>query len=119
MKIQVKIKHDRFSAKGGESSKVLDIVCRRCNNIVLVYQKDGQGPLLRCYLDRIIYPETYKKLRRFRSVRGVPRLSCNDCDAIMGKPVRYWSTTGQAHRLAFKMIQPSFKKRASTQVRIK
>lgn len=114
MKIPVKLKKDRYSARRGGSSKALDIYCRRCNSIVIVYQKDGPGPLLRCYVDRIIYPKEYKQNIRDGKLE---KLTCNDCDAIMGLPIRY-KEHGE-DRLAFNMVKSAFKKKISTSVRIK
>jgi hypothetical protein len=117
MKIPVKLKRDRFSARRGGVSKALDIHCGGCGNVVLIYQKDGAGPLLMCYADRIIYPEVYKKLKNSKSVKDMPKLICNDCDAVMGLPTRY-REHGE-NRLAFKMISSAFRKRTSVQVKIK
>jgi ribosomal protein S27E len=39
MKTEYKLKHDGFRKVRGGSAKVLDIICAKCKNKVLVYQK--------------------------------------------------------------------------------
>ncbi len=115
MKIKVKFKEDLFSKRRGGTSKALDIFCKNCGNLVLIYQKDGSGPLLRCYVDRILYPKNYLH-KKIKYVRQMPKFTCNDCDALIGIPIRY-RRHGE-NRLAFNMIKGSFKKRISTQVKL-
>ncbi|MEL7432083.1 MAG: hypothetical protein AAGI90_06130 [Chlamydiota bacterium] len=43
---------NHFTTKRGEPTFIL-ILCGKCQNQLLVYQKDGLGLLKRCYLDRI------------------------------------------------------------------
>jgi hypothetical protein len=120
MKILVKLKKDRFSARRGGGSKLLDIFCARCNDVVIIYQKDGPGPLLRCYVDRIVYPLEYAQLHKSKEIRLVkelPKLMCNDCNALIGVPTRY-KEHGE-DRLAFNMISTAFKKKTSDNVKIK
>jgi ribosomal protein S27E len=120
MKIRVKLKRDRFSARRGGGSKLLDIFCARCGNVVIVYQKDGPGPLLRCYVDRIVYPVEYSHLHKSKEIRlinDLPRLTCNDCGAVIGIPTRY-KEHGE-DRLAFNVLRLAFKKKMSDSVGIK
>lgn len=112
----IKLKKDRFSTRRGGTSEVLGICCRGCGNLVIIYQKDGPGPLQRCYVDRIIYPNRYKKLQRFKSAKELPKLRCGSCDAVIGIPMRY-RKHGE-NRLAFRMMHSLFKKRKSTKVRM-
>ncbi len=115
MMIRVKLKRDRFSARRGGGSKALDVFCNKCNNVVIIYQKDGPGPLLRCYADRIIYPKHYLS-EGISYVKEMPKLVCNDCNAVIGIPTRY-KEHGE-DRLAFNMIKAAFKKKVSKQVRV-
>ncbi len=108
MKIRVKLRKDKFSARRGGGSKVLDIYCKRCNNMIMIYQKDGHGRLERCYMDRIIYPSGYQSLEE---------LICNDCEAVVGEPMVF-KKHGE-NRPAFNMIQNAFRKKASTHVEIR
>jgi DNA-directed RNA polymerase subunit M/transcription elongation factor TFIIS len=115
MKIRVKFKKDRFSKRRGGTSKALDIFCKKCSNLVLIYQKDGPGPLLRCYVDRILYPKNSIP-KNIKYVKQMPKLTCDDCGALIGTPMRY-RRHGE-NRLAFNMVKASFKKRISTQVKL-
>jgi len=53
--IQGKFKRDQFSYnRGGKWQRILEIRCSHCQHRIFHYQKDGAGPLMRCYLDRVI-----------------------------------------------------------------
>jgi hypothetical protein len=78
---------------------MLDIQCLRCNRSVIYYQKDGPGRLLRCYLDRIHYPESIKNRQYERfNVRTSPLLRCV-CSAAIGTPMIYQSENRPAYRM--------------------
>lgn len=44
---------DSYKKNRGGWSRILLVSCTNCNFKLFYYQKDGQGPLKRCYLDRI------------------------------------------------------------------
>jgi len=67
--------------KYGGSSVVYIIHCPNCLSNLFEYQKDGNGPLLRCYKDRIIF--TYDDL--IISVSGT--LMCKKCDTSISSPM--------------------------------
>ncbi len=113
MQIRVKLKKDRFSARRGGGTKVLNIFCSACGNLVLIYQKDGSGPLLRCYSDRIFYLKKYM-VKDLGYVREMPKLICSKCDTLIGVPTRY--KKHNENRLAFKMVSASFKKKRNTNI---
>ncbi|HEV3269187.1 MAG TPA: hypothetical protein VGZ69_00880 [Candidatus Rhabdochlamydia sp.] len=60
--------------------KLYKILCEGCENLVLIYQKDGPGNLIRCYKDRIHYP----KREATASV-----LSCSECKKVIGTNMIY------------------------------
>lgn len=49
-----KLVNDKYRLDRGGWSRILAINCKSCNMFLYYYQKDGKGPLKRCYLDRII-----------------------------------------------------------------
>ena len=51
---KVVFKNDRYKKARGGYSRLLSISCRKCDEPICYYQKDGQGNLRRMYLDRII-----------------------------------------------------------------
>ena len=53
----VKFKSDKYRKARGNYSRFLNVLCEHCGAKILVYQKDGPGPLKRLYLDRIFAPE--------------------------------------------------------------
>lgn len=62
---------------------MLDLTCAHCKTHVMLYQKDGPGPLIRCYLDRIHEP---KELINLHEVKDPPQeLKCPSCYATLGK----------------------------------
>lgn len=105
---EFKLKRDRFSNVKGGNSKVLDIICTKCNSVALVYQKDGVGALHRCYLNRIIAPEEYERLQHNNSIdkSNTPKLLCGNCGEQMGVPMRH-----EDGRLAFRLIPGKFSRK--------
>jgi len=103
-------KKDRYSKSRGGNSNFLDIYCSKCNQHLLLYQKDGHGSLLRLYLDRIFYPEELVLLyQQCSEKKDVPNLSCNHCNNLIGVPMVYLSE----QRLAIKLIHGTFIKKKS------
>ncbi len=96
--------YDAYTSRRGEP-KMLEISCRRCNDYVMDYQKDGPGRLLRCYLDRIHAPSRLKERQYERfDVRTSPLLKCAYCKSTIGIPMIYASED----RPAYRMLQDSF-----------
>ncbi len=60
---------------------MLAMTCGQCKAYIMSYQKDGPGPLMRCYLDRIHHPEELEQ----RS----PKLVCLECGVVVGSPMMY------------------------------
>lgn len=108
-------KHDRYTARRGKP-KMIEIHCRHCNHYLMTYQKDGEGNLLRCYLDRIHAPEELQKLqnRRF-DVNDFPSLRClnRKCQSKIGIPMDYQFKDFKTQKIterrsAYKLIQGRF-----------
>ena len=66
----LKLKKDNFRRSRGGYSRLLNLFCRKCEKLVLVYQKDGHGKLLRFYLDRILSPEDFINLHYNYNLTG-------------------------------------------------
>lgn len=49
----MEFKDDKYRKSRGGYSRFLDIRCRKCNETICVYQKDGPGNVRRMYVDRI------------------------------------------------------------------
>jgi hypothetical protein len=91
--------YDRYTARRG-IPKMLDIHCNECGDILIKYQKDGPGRLLRCYLDRIHAPISLKGLQYERfDIKTSPYLSCEYCRLIIGKPMIYAPESRPAYHL--------------------
>jgi len=73
-----KLKKDQYRSARGGYSRFLNIYCKKCNGHVLLYQKDGAGPLKRLYVDRIIAPNTEASL-----------LICDHCKLLLATPYIY------------------------------
>lgn len=69
---------------------MLCIFCVTCNTFLMCYQKDGPGPLLRCYLDRIHFPEDLNKRQCEKFCKSTaPKLECKSCHTVIGVPILY------------------------------
>jgi hypothetical protein len=100
-------KNDVYLTARGGTTKFYSIFCQGCRQWVLYYQKDGPGPLLRIYLDRIHSPANLSELQNEYSVttvEDVPELKCSTCMQVLGTPVIY----EPENRLAFQMIPQTF-----------
>ena len=101
-------------AKGGMTT-VYDIHCNTCNERIFVYQKDGKGNILRCYLDRILYPEQLAKLseQHYTKVNDVPNLHCPSCETLIATPIKR-----KNGRIAYRMI-PGYFHKTFTKMKVK
>jgi ribosomal protein S27E len=82
-------KKDKYRKARGDYSRLLNVYCRKCENLILVYQKDGPGNLRRLYLDRIC-----ESTAKIKSV-----LKCAKCGEILGTPYLYPKEKRPAFRL--------------------
>lgn len=87
--LMLKIKRDKFRRARGGNSRFLNIYCANCKEFILLYQKDGPGPLKRLYLDRIFEPEQLAKWQELDDIKDVPNLVCPDCKTVIGTPYIY------------------------------
>lgn len=74
------------TARGGESALLL-VLCRQCAQHLFLYQKDGPGPLLRCYVNRI-----HPRRSAAPGAHGQQSLDshrCPHCDATYGHDITY------------------------------
>ena len=85
-----KFKKDKYREARGNYSRLLNVSCRKCNNLVAVYQKDGPGDLRRLYLDRIFTPRLNKDIKI---------LKCSKCKEILGTFYIYPKENRKAFRL--------------------
>lgn len=61
---KVEFKKDKYRENRGGYSRFLEIKCESCRNFLALYQKDGQGPLRRMYIDRIFSPQNLVNLQK-------------------------------------------------------
>lgn len=102
------IRDKHFKARGS-TAKFLEVVCKSCDDPVILYQKDGTGRLLRCYLDRIFEPPKYAELQdKVATTDDMPNLCCMGCDEAIGVPMRHIDG-----RLAFRLRPGAYYKRKS------
>ncbi len=98
MEKKFKIKKDKYKSSRGGYSRLLDVCCQKCNNKVLVYQKDGPGNLRRLYMDRIFSPDILTELHK-KDIKKIAPLKCNKCSFIMGMPYIYTKEKRKAFRV--------------------
>jgi ribosomal protein S27E len=102
-------KRDKYKSSRGGYSRMLNIHCRKCENIVAVYQKDGPGNLRRMYMDRIFKPEELTNLQNV-NLKDIPFLKCQKCGEILGTPYIYQ----KEERKAFRIYQDAIIKKIKT-----
>ena len=84
-----KFKRDQYMRSRG-TPQMLYICCSSCNTYLMCYQKDGPGPLKRCYIDRIFHPEYLEKIHKEPfSKNDCPHLICTHCHTEIGYPIIY------------------------------
>jgi len=85
-----KFKNDQYKKTRGGYSRFLNIFCESCGTHLLLYQKDGPGPLKRMYMDRILAPKILHKTQNF---------ICQHCKKIIGTFFTYKKENRPAIRL--------------------
>jgi len=80
-------KKDEYSKARNSYSRIINVLCRKCKQVVLVYQKDGPGNLRRLYFDRIYDPKALTHLEK-NKINEVSTLKCK-CGVILGTPYIY------------------------------
>lgn len=101
------LKNDTYRKTRGGYSRFLDIYCSNCKNHILLYQKDGQGPLKRLYLDRIFAPDNLTFFHLTGDIKKIPNLICPNCHSHIGTLYKY----PKEKRLAFLLSPISFIKK--------
>jgi len=91
-------KNDKYRKARGGYSRLLNINCESCGKFLLLYQKDGHGPLKRVYIDRIIKPEGSGKNKQ---------LVCKSCKKVVGTLYIY----EKEKRLAYRLYQDAVTKK--------
>ncbi len=81
---------------------MMEISCSECGQYLITYQKDGPGPLKRCYWDRIHAPMEMSKLEE--KVDQPEEFSCPSCNLLVGKKIFY----KKEPRMAFALIEGTF-----------
>ncbi len=106
--LDIEIVRDRYAKERGPSM-LLEISCSQCKTPIMIYQKDGEGRLLRTYLDRIRYPEKLVEEvsnTNFNNKNAKMNLACPNCHQVIGVPMIY----EREKRPAFRMLHGTFSK---------
>jgi len=104
----VKMKNDRYRKARGGKAFMIKLFCL-CGAEVLHYQKDGDGKLKRCYLNRIFGPAHIEKLQHdptYSDPKNVPPLVCPICGTVIGVAILHFDG-----RVAFRLRQGFFSKK--------
>ncbi len=96
MKKQFKSDKER-EARGGKA-QMLELSCAKCGDKFFHYQKDGPGPLLRLYLDRIHEPAKYHGLQS-KSIKDLKVIDCKKCGRLIAMPAIYKPEKRKSYRL--------------------
>lgn len=96
---------DSFTERRG-APVMLELSCAHCNRYLFTYQKDGPGPLLRCYWDRIHAPDNLKNLLHHSpNDKALDSLLCPYCVQPIGTKGLY----EKEQRPVFILIENSFR----------
>lgn len=108
MALKFQLKNDKYRKARGGTARFLTIRCAQCSELLMIYQKDGLGSLLRCYLNRIFYPDNLEELQYQRNltVRTMPPLACRFCGQVAGRGMHY-----EDGRLAYRLVPGTFSKK--------
>lgn len=87
------------TARGGWSS-LLSLSCAACESDSGLYQKDGPGPLLRCYANRFVDLDGHTVRRKTATQEAV--WNCESCNATLGNGFTY-----EDSRWAFDLVASS------------
>jgi len=108
-KRKINLKNDRYRRDRGGQAEILSIFCSACGNPIMLYQKDGIGQLLRCYLNRIFAPPYLESLQYETDSAlstDLPSLNCRGCGVLIGVTMKY-----RDGRLAYRLVPGSIKKK--------
>ena len=107
----VKMKNDKYRKARGGKAFIIRVFCL-CGAEAVHYQKDGDGMLKRCYLNRIFGPAELEKLQHdplCLDTKNVPPLVCRSCLTVIGMPIVHHDG-----RVAFRLRQGFFRKKRET-----
>lgn len=97
---------DKFLQLHGGESRKIRLFCTNCGNHLIDYQKDGKGELYRCYLNRILFPQSFFILSQKHTSTtplDLPDLTCEFCQVRIGFPARH-----KDGRLCFRLLPGLF-----------
>lgn len=80
---------DKYSEARDGKSAFLNLYCDHCGEFILLYQKDGSGPLKRMYFDRIIAPTDYSQYQNSKTMNKIPNINCRSCRRLIAVPGMY------------------------------
>lgn len=106
------LKNDKYRRARGGKAFIVSLSCVACGAEVLLYQKDGDGQLKRCYLNRVLAPPQLENLQRKQDIKtpqDMPHLECPKCKVVIGSPMRHHDG-----RLAFKLRRGHVSKKRIT-----
>jgi hypothetical protein len=89
-------------------SSLLSIQCGSCYKELLLYIKDGDWQLKRCYFDKICAPNELRMILmnpKSLDPDSIPNLTCKKCGITIGFPILYAD-----NRLAFRLKRGFFVK---------
>jgi hypothetical protein len=99
VKPKFKFKRDAYMRARGTPA-MLKINCALCTTYLMRYQKDGPGPLKRCYLDRIHHPEELEKRQYILFDKNTAlHLKCSTCNVAIGTPIVYEKENRPAYHM--------------------
>ena len=103
---KIQLKRDKYRKARGGYARLISLSCAKCGTHVCMYQKDGPGPLIRLYFDRITAPGNLGRVSELKFSK-VPRLLCSSCTRVQAIPLIY----KKEKRLAYYLLQDAVVKK--------
>ncbi len=112
--LNISIQRDKYSERREGKSNVYEIACANCDTPLMIYQKDGKGSLIRCYVDRIFAIDNIEGLNKDEDesnpevdLNQINNITCNNCHTLIGTSMIY----KPEKRPAFHMIKGAFSRK--------
>jgi len=107
------IRKNKFTKARGGTAKFILLSCGACGKNIILYQKDGEGQLVRLYLDKITAPQNLVDIvSNYNTKSEMSGLFCPICGKLLAVPMVY----EKEKRLAFRIIHGQIVKKKMTEV---
>jgi len=110
--MEFEIKKNKYTKNRGGKARFILLGCGACGKNIILYQKDGDGQLLRLYLDKITAPQNLVDIvENYHTKSEMSGLFCHICGKLLAVPMVY----EKENRLAYRIIPGQIIKKKMTE----